>query len=1221
MTSDSSRVVSASTNPSSTNSNIKRYIKNTRLSDINLDNEMSLDNDVNMKKSGNYLNVQKGGNHLDVPYNQVGGGSGGGANDLEYPPNLDFKYDDLGLEYAPNLDLKYDGLQSVVPDEPTKFSRKQYVANHDFDHTKVTSINSITNTFNYKSHPNAKTKPVLTRDNNPGDKSQNLSKIQEASMRNDTHNMSQSTPDWIPAELDVKWNDENHPDFSSSVKISKNPVNPPIQFEFPSQSNTMIHNKNHVKEIPIWKKLNKASQPNFHDIFLSQSDDSNNHQNNQSQNNNNSVSSTMSTPMGTMKTSQDIINKLNYEITQKNSQNPESPLKLFADNYNTYTKEKLNDVLKKVNDNRSTHQTPTELPKIHEFAKNNNNKYTNKQFIQNANQIFSHIQKKGFQRQDDYDKTANATSTPKTDKIFYNNMNDELTNSNDITSDDYTSYESNEDQNPQEVENNSDETVDDSDNKHHTEENYQPNDYTSFDENSKHNQNTDYGHSRNQSEYTFDEVSSDDQVTEPNPSQREPERKYGQNHQLSPQLERENPSPNRQQELQEASNIPKQKSLVELLELRDKIHLLEEENNRLRDDQEKFNNVSVLSIDDIHSTYPELEVKLKHASQLRLNEAKVLKTRDTNSQEIVRGRVKPDADLPNEYGNMILDEKNQRWILVQDKENTDPGSLDSIEDLEITDDYKNKMAYKANRSKNLEVSFDLRGVDRDNDVTRVSELHDVTFSQTRRRLVSVITDVLSKDNHLEDTWNHIQEIVLSGYHLDNVHDLHKLLPNLTNIDLSRNSIRYLDGLPKAILRLDLSDNDIENLTSFLQFRDLNFLNVSSNNLLNLSNISMNIHLTQLNVSNNQINSLNGIEKLVNLTKLNLSQNNLMGKIDFNKYRLENLEVLNLSENRIQAVIGLENLPLLRVLDLNENQVTNISCNGKHRSLKKLLLKLNHLKKLNLEPFPYLRVLRIDGNSLNVITDIRRLKHLQELSAKCQSNRAVVDKMVEESTNVLSLDLSGNGHFDLFGYSQRFNQISSNSFLSLTKLVLTAMNLTKIPNSFANVFPNVRELNLNFNRINNISGLADLGNIRRLYLVSNNLSKTENVIHGLTNGRSTLKVLDLRLNPCNVELYPYVFNPTELDLARRGDSPVQLETLDEIESFAIHYEALNKTIDDWEERDTEFVSKISHEKRGMLRKQYETLFINFFHNIIQLDGTMIKDQKRLEANDLLRQHSD
>lgn len=1072
--------------------------------------------------------------------------------------------------------------------------------NTDFDRfSKVSDLknsNSATNTFNYKSHPNAKTKQALKRKSTLTEP-YHLSNIQETSSgmnddvnENENHNnfdnsrhdqnsenmlkvnrsshpdghsvdISHLTPDWIPSELDVKWNEDNNPDFSSSVKIFRNTsTQQPINFDFPSQSETMIHNKDHVKEIPIWKKLNKVSQPNFNDIFLT---DNSNNQHGHTNNNNHSVSSTMSTPINTMKTD---LEKMDF--IQNIPNNPDSPLKLFADNYNTYTKDKLNDVLKKVNDNRSNQQTPQSIinhelpkPRITQFTKNNNN-YTDKEFIQNANQIFNHIQRKGFQKS----KPANATSTPKTEKIFYNDDNE----STDLTSDDYTSE-------------------DEADEKTNLEDTQHQNDYTSFDENSKNQDYTNATHNRNESEYTFDELTSDDQIdTETS---------------LQQQLKKH--------QRDKSSSRPVLQSKTAVNELQDKIRQLELENDQLRDDHEKFNNnVSIISIDDIHTTYPELEVKLKHASQLRLNEAKVLKTKNVNS-EIIKGRVKPDTELPNEYGNMILDEKNQRWILVQDKENTDPGSLDSIEDLDVTEDF-----IQQKRNRNLEVSFNLKGDE--HDITRLSDLNEVTFSQTRKRLVSVITDVLSKYDNLQDSWSHIKEIVLSDYHLDNVHGLHKLLPNLSKINLARNSIRYLDGLPKAILSLNVSDNDIENLTSFKQFHDLNKLNVSSNNLLSLNNISANIHLTELNVANNGISSLLGIEKLVNLTKVNLSQNNLSGKIDFNRFPLSNLEVLNLSENKITGIYGLENLPELRILDLNENQLTTISCNVKHKNLKKLLLKLNSLKKLNLEPFPYLRVLKIDGNLLNTVTDIRKLKHLQELSSKCQSNGKVVDNIIDESKNVLSLDLSGNANLDLSNYALKFDQISSNSFLSLTKLVLTAMNLTTIPKNFSNVFPNVRELNLNFNRIHNIDGLAELGNLRRLYLVSNNLTKTENIIQGLTNGRSSLKVLDLRLNPCNVELYPYVFNPTELDLARRGNSPVQLETLDEIESFAIHYEALNKTIEDWEERDTEFVTKISREKRGLAREQYETLFINFFHNIIQLDGTMIKAHKREAVNDLLNQ---
>jgi Leucine-rich repeat (LRR) protein len=1220
------RFASDSTNPSSTTSNAKQLSANIPLSDIT---SVTTASDTAHQSKASAL----GTNLFDFT-NQHHDGSAVASN---HEQDHSIQSDDLM-----NLQV------------PTKYTRNlRYLANNDFlgDFTKVTqvnSMNSVTNTFNYKSHPNAKTKSSLTinDENHPLHslhEDEELPPVQTSTVLLSSSNddNAQNTPDWIPKELDTKWNSEEideNLDFMSSVRINKQATSQQnnVELEFPSTSNTMIHNKNnHNKQTPMWQRVQKLSQPNFHDIFLSQSErdvfESHRGDVNRSQSQNHSLSSTMSTPFGTMKgNKQNLEYNTNLTKTEKRTVagNPESPLKLFADNYNTYTKEKLNGVLKKVNDNRSAQQTPQAMtnkhssnpslqqlpqPRIHEFTKTNG--YTDQQFIQNANQIFNQIQRKGFKIPDDLNRNTTATSTPKPNKILYPNqpknhiLDKDSTKTDDITSDDYTSYESNDEDEGEENQPEYDSY------RHQTQ-----NDYTSFDHSSRQIPSAEISHSRTDSEFTFDEISSDDNgVSHPARQGQHREQYYKSendttnrvSHQLSSQVDVHENDEDQFEYTSQSLTLSenRQEDQDEMNEIHKKVDQ-ETTGSKANKPENSFFNSTTNSI-------PEFNIKLKHASQLRLNEAKVLRDRDLNSQSITRGRVRPDAALPHEYGNMVLDEKNQRWIKMQDKENAH-GSLDSIEDLEISNDhkYQNKSFKKDGKSK-MEVSFDLKN-ERSPDVTKISDLNDVTFSQSQKRLVAVITDVLANSDHFQHKWNQIKEIVLSGYQLQNIKDLNKILPNLTNVDLSRNFIQYLDGLPKNLLSLDLSENSIDDMTSFGQFHDLQYLNLSTNHLVNLSNIRNSIHLSELNLSNNELANLNGIEKLINLTKLNLSQNKLIGELDFSKSELPHLEVLNLSENNIQSVLGIENLPELRVLDLTENQLIQISCSYKHKSLKKLVLKLNNLKRLNLEPFPNLRVLRVDGNSLNVLTDINRLKHLQELSVKCQSNTNIVDNIMQNSTILQTLDLSGNIRFDLAGFANRTSEIQSRTYFSLTKLVLTAMNLTALPPSFSNLYPNIRELNLNFNRIHNLNGLSQLTNLRKLYLVSNSITRTEIVITGLSGSRNTLKVLDLRLNPCNVELYPYVFNPTELDLARKGDIPVHLDTLDEIEYFSIYYEALNKTTEEWEERDGEIVHRIAGDKRGLLRNQYELLFINYFHNIVQLDGTIVSENKRNQLKSMLRQ---
>lgn len=1270
------------------------------------------------------------------------------------------------LKYLPNADFKYD-------------------SNNSYSMSSTNSPVSIPNTFKYKSHPNAKTKSKLGAPlvddlpespehsmHSPARNAEEQQNTTTAPMKTSTLRQQEepekeqasnadinATPDWMPEELADKWIAPNslelenyesaeRPDFASSVRITRpteSIKNANLDFQF-SSINTMIHNSKPTdNETPMWKKATKEyefkkSQPHLHNIFLSMDslkdegntnldksiNNSQNEKGPDSDNNNNSASSTISTPMASISNksgnpsflTRDQINQLENILEEEAKDkpndfllqvpNPESPLKLFGDKYNTFTKGKLTDLLQKINTKTPSTNTPqiqhpdSEKPKknynsimpetamplqeplrnIKNFTKSGT--YTEEQFLQNANNIFNNIQKRGFKMKQDIDKQQmtqdsipnslssainsqnTATSTPKNHKV-----NDIEV---DASQDEYSSFTSGfDDQNTTEFQQYNTNQNDGNTDTHH-------NEYTSFDESGTFEKGIQNEHfpqlsprnlsnlqrelsNSNESSYTIDDEYSNAKNSNINEGLGGITNKSEEN--------------NRDYAKDFACRLDDLEKMMKGLNInnyKDEIQKLLEENNRLKYELSNKNHLSParddgceVVIDDANFTQEDISqmqdfIKWKRASQLKLlnnnslNCSPISKSKEQlgSHHPVIRGRVEPGIELPVQYDNMILDIKNQKWVTNNDKENQYYGSLDSIEDLltrsedqknlnrktndVITENkdqkikrYSSKNNNKTTNSK-LEVSFNLPNMEIENeslqfheyspvnDATQISQMGDVTFSQTKKKLVSVITDILSLgENFRNIEWGKVLEIFMSGYQLDSIKDLNKFLPRLTKIDLSDNNITFLDGLPKGTLHLDLSNNKIENMTSFKEFHDLQHLNLSFNKMADLSNIKYNIHLTELSVSRNQIVSLEGVKNLENLIKLDVSQNDLIGEINFKSFNLPNLQELNLSENNIQSLGGLQYLPSLRILNANENQIVNISCTEKHLHLKKFLLKSNSLKKLNLEPYLFLRILRIDGNELNVISDLKKLKYLEELSCKSQNNSGVVMNIFNGSTDVQKLDLSGNSNFNLFpidSCSSSLNKaIQYNHFLNLNHLVLSAMNLSKLPYNFADMFPNVRELNLNFNKLSNISALSKMKNIKRLNMVSNNVREIGKFVESLKGIRRTLKVLDLRLNPINIAVYPYVFNPEELEYsqAQQADgAPIQLETLDDIESFAIHYHSLSRNNEDWTERDSKFSAQLKSDlglEKAKHRLSYETLLINYFIHLKKLDGGSVTHDKR------------
>ncbi len=86
-----------------------------------------------------------------------------------------------------------------------------------------------------------------------------------------------------------------------------------------------------------------------------------------------------------------------------------------------------------------------------------------------------------------------------------------------------------------------------------------------------------------------------------------------------------------------------------------------------------------------------------------------------------------------------------------------------------------------------------------------------------------------------------------------------------------NQFRHL----RHLIDLDLSNNELINITSLKNLLSLRILRLAYNHIQDIQIISFLIHLTELDLDNNQIHLIpNTFNKLVELQCLNLSNNRL-----------------------------------------------------------------------------------------------------------------------------------------------------------------------------------------------------------------------------------------------------------------------------------------------------------------------------------------------------------
>ena len=221
------------------------------------------------------------------------------------------------------------------------------------------------------------------------------------------------------------------------------------------------------------------------------------------------------------------------------------------------------------------------------------------------------------------------------------------------------------------------------------------------------------------------------------------------------------------------------------------------------------------------------------------------------------------------------------------------------------------------------------------------------------------------------------------------------LQNLKELNLSHNDISSFNPckLP-GLQELDLSFNNLEELTNFPYCEELSWLNLSFNGLTSVSDLPYLPNLTSFALSGNPIRSLNGLVKKIPQVKHLYLRNCPVSSLD----PIRELELSTLSVSPTNSQIGM--LPATKTLMLNGLKIQGkIRFSGNDKlealtlkntgkieigsdlncfpSLTKLSLSFTGLEKL--PPLPAsLKELDISFNQVNDLEPLKRLTSLNKL---------------------------------------------------------------------------------------------------------------------------------------------------------------------------------------------------------------------------------------------------
>ncbi|KAL8693720.1 MAG: hypothetical protein Q9218_001521 [Villophora microphyllina] len=244
------------------------------------------------------------------------------------------------------------------------------------------------------------------------------------------------------------------------------------------------------------------------------------------------------------------------------------------------------------------------------------------------------------------------------------------------------------------------------------------------------------------------------------------------------------------------------------------------------------------------------------------------------------------------------------------------------------------------------------------------------------------------------------------------------LHNLQCIDVSRNQIQSLVGFQSLmhLRELRADDNQVESLEGVLELDGLIKVSLRNNRVKEADFDACNLaHLTHLDISHNELEDITGLDQLPALRHLDLSENRLQ-RISF-PLGCRSIQHLQLANNRLRTFdVGLTSN--LQYLDIDNNSIRDIANIASHTRLEILSWREQRLDveapeaTVDYQQCVGIRELYLSSNVLRTFAPEAHLLNLQHLELASTGLQSLSEDFGLKCPNVQVLNLNFNAMTEL-----------------------------------------------------------------------------------------------------------------------------------------------------------------------------------------------------------------